>query len=222
MPTWALVFIHVISVASRLVFFGYQPHLNEPLPLTMCIDSDCSSKLSRDVQDHSIGIEWEMNHAQTTVHIPPKDFHVTLEPHIDCYILSERHVTHDDRNDEFEEYPCRFIDVSISFYSRIQDIFRTFAFHLSLHLPDVYPYLMILCISFGVSAIYARLSSPRSPSKPVGVVRIGYFSKCPEFRHVQPHKNLPTKLSGENILKLMVSDPDISSIRISLIANGKA
>jgi len=120
----------------------------------------------------------------------------------------------------FDETPCKIIDVSVTLWSRIHAFFQSCFLNLTVILPEIYPYLIILCISVISSVTWSYFMRPGIPPKPVGVVRIGFFKKCPEFRHIFPHKNLTSKLSDDNVLKFMASDPDISSVRISLIANG--
>jgi len=207
-------------MASRIVFLAYEPPLHEALPLTMCFDSNCSNTLMRDIQGHSVGFEWHTNTTEAMIHIPPKDFRVHLSPEIDCYILTERSGGYAEPTDDFDDPACMLIDISTDNWSRIQTIFQPLQRWWTLHFPDICPYLIILVISVVVAILVPNLFQTPTLQKPIGVVRVGYFKKSVEFHHIQPHKDLSTKLSDDNILRLMVSDPDISSVRISLIANG--
>lgn len=192
--------------ASRPLFIQYRPLPSDILPLTMCIDSYCLDEISRDIQGHAVGVEWDTNNTNITVHIPPRDFFILLDPQIDCYILTE------DRK-HIEEPACIVHRIPFD-WNPIFCPVRRFFDRIGSILIDAYPYMIILVLSVGIAVFLSP--SPRAKN-PIGVVRIGYFSRSVEFHHLLPHPNISRRLSDENIMKQMLSDPDISSIRISLI-----
>jgi hypothetical protein len=197
---------------SRLLFIEYRPLLSEVLPLTMCIDFYCLEEISRDIQGHSVGVEWETNRTNITVHVPPRDFALSIDPQINWYILTEN-PKHLDDQDSKGTTACVVFPVPFDWDQFPRSFHRLFT-RILPHLLHAYPYMIILIISAGI----AILASPSArPAKPVGVVRIGYFSRSVEFHHLLPDPKNASRLLDDNIMKQMLNDPDISSIRVSLI-----
>ena len=204
-----IILCGVTTVAQRPVYVEYHPPKTALLPNTICTDVICHQSLFRDVQGHAVAVQWSTNLSSVTIHIPPINIEVALNTNVSCYILRHRtiwdHVKfldpdHDD--DDIEPLPCDIIDID----------------EVPVYLSPLSPYFVILLISVASSFLVPKPRSKKS-AKPVGVVRIGYFARSAKFRHIHPDDNVAIKFTESNILKQMVADKDISSIRVAIVAS---